>query len=150
MATNNALGNAFTSAADASAGQYRTRGMVFESASKYRGWASQSEFHWKEVKDTGIRPHTTSMRGMYTNLSTVPFAWFPDAPKPLEVGVRYAYVDPNTETANDARHEYTLGFNWFFAGHRDKITVDTSYLTLDRAGTDLDDLRLRVQWDVSF
>ena len=87
---------------------------------------------------------------MYTNLSTFPSAWLPTAPKPLEVGFRYAYVDPNVGVANDTRREYTVAANWFFAGHRDKITVDFSRLTLDRAESDLEDFRFRVQWDVSF
>ena len=150
LSTNNSWGNAFTDSASATAGQYRTRGLLLETAAKYKGWAWQQEWHWKEVKDTGTNPHITALSGMYTNLSTFPSAWLPTAPTPLEIGFRYAYVDPNVGVANDTRREYTVAANWFFAGHRDKITVDLSRLTLDRADSDLEDFRFRVQWDVSF
>jgi phosphate-selective porin OprO/OprP len=45
--------------------------------------------------------------------------------------------------------EYTLGANWFFNGHRNKLTLDVSYLAIDDSLEDESDVRLRLQWDVS-
>ena len=50
------------------------------------------------------------------------------------------------------RQEFTLGANWFFNGHNNKLTLDYSYLTLDdgAAGLDESGSRVRLQWDISF
>lgn len=39
--------------------------------------------------------------------------------------------------------------NWFFAGHRNKLTLETSRLTLDDPTTHSKVWRIRFQWDVS-
>ena len=50
------------------------------------------------------------------------------------------------------QEECTLGANWFFKGHNNKLTLDYSYLTIDDQFAGLDDSkdRVRLQWDVSF
>jgi hypothetical protein len=52
----------------------------------------------------------------------------------------------------DDREEFTVGLNYFFAGHNNKVTLDYSYLTLDdqSAGQNVSDNRIRLQWDISF
>ncbi len=75
----------------------------------------------------------------------------PSFPEELEIAARWAFVDPDTTVPDDRRHELTLAVNWFFAGHRNKLTVDASRLTLEvPGGADLAEDRVRVQWDVSF
>ena len=76
-------------------------------------------------------------------------------PEELELAFRYAFVDePDSSslTQENNREEFTVGANYFFAGHNNKITVDYSYLTLDDASDNrsYDDNRVRVQWDISF
>ena len=76
-------------------------------------------------------------------------------PEELELAFRYAFVsepDSSNLVLQNTRREYTIGANWFIAGHNNKITVDYSFLTLDDASDDMsyDDNRIRVQWDVSF
>ena len=73
----------------------------------------------------------------------------------MELAFRYAFVDePDTDitTLTSNREEYTVGVNYFIAGHNNKITVDYSYLTLNDASDTLfsKDNRVRVQWDISF
>jgi phosphate-selective porin OprO/OprP len=80
---------------------------------------------------------------------------FPAVPEPLELAIRYAFVDePNASTLQfeNAREELTVGANWFFSGHNNKITVDFSHLKLDDALVNIGESenRLRMQWDVSF
>ena len=79
----------------------------------------------------------------------------PAIPAPLEFAARYAYVEEPNEldrTVYNEREEYTLGANWFFKGHNNKLTLDYSYLTIDDGLAGLDDSknRVRLQWDVSF
>ena len=75
-------------------------------------------------------------------------------PEELEVAFRYAHVrEPNVLDRNEEnkRNEYTAGLNWFFNGHRNKLTTDVSYLqTFADAPNDLSAWRVRFQWDVSF
>ena len=158
------LGSAFTSDTIAADGQFRTDGMVEEFAMKWRGLSIQHEFHWKQIKDAGagvglngftgttpVMPSKTNLMGSYSQIGYFPHYLIPAVPKPLEFAIRYAFVDPNVSAGNDTLREYTGAINWFFAGHRNKITVDASYLTLDvPIGPALTEQRVRLQWDVSF
>jgi hypothetical protein len=45
--------------------------------------------------------------------------------------------------------EFSLAGNWFFNGHRNKITADLSWLDIEGAGEQQRDVRFRIQWDVS-
>lgn len=156
----NSLATTFTSDGNALDGQFRVEGAVEEFAFKWRGLSIQHEFHWKQIKDAG-RPGTatiagagqatTNMRGSYAQIGYFPHYLIPVIPKPLEVAFRYAFVDPNVSVKNDKRQEFTGALNWFFAGHKNKLTLDASHLTLDRpVGSDQHEQRVRLQWDVSF
>jgi hypothetical protein len=158
------LGLAFTSDSTAADGQFRTDGMVEEFAMKWRGLSIQHEFHWKQIKDAGagvglngftgttpVMPSKTNLMGSYSQIGYFPHYLIPAVPKPLEFAIRYAFVDPNVSAGNDTFREYTGAINWFFAGHRNKITLDASHLTLDvPIGPALTEQRVRLQWDVSF
>ena len=76
-------------------------------------------------------------------------------PGGIELAARYAWLEEPNETDIDLyneRQEYTLGANWFFNGHNNKLSLDFSHLTLDdaEAGADESANRVRLQWDVSF
>ncbi|MCW5784374.1 MAG: hypothetical protein KIT39_13770 [Nitrospirales bacterium] len=154
----NSAGVPYTSDSAATAGQYRVQGMVEEFAFKWRGLSIQHEYHWKEVKDDsypeGAPGYKTNMMGSYSQIGYFPHYLIPAVPKPLEVAFRYAFVDPNISAPNDRRQEYTTAINWFFAGHRNKITLDGSWLTLANpspgGGQNQHEQRVRLQWDVSF
>lgn len=153
----------FTSPAssDVQDGRFQTSGMQFGSALKYRGFAWQHETHWKKIKDSGnpdegiapINGGETNMLGGYFQAGYFPHDLISAVPKPLEVAFRYSHVDPNTDRGGDLRQEFTTGFNWFFAGHRNKLTLDASHLTLEQESPGLPaytEQRVRLQWDVSF
>lgn len=162
----------FTSDGSAVDGQFRVEGIVEEFAFKWRGLSIQHEFHWKQIKDAGrpgvtgtttlpatsftaaiapVPSSRTNLMGSYAQIGYFPHYVIPAIPKPLEFAFRYAFVDPNVSVKNDKRQEFTLATNWFFAGHRNKITMDVSHLTLSQAGMkDLTEQRFRLQWDVSF
>lgn len=154
-------------------GRFRVDGIQVGSAFKYRGFAWQHETHWKQVKDSGNAEQynkfltdgddatnpadalagKTNMFGGYLMAGYFPHYLMPAIPKPLEVAFRYSHVDPNLsdDSNEDFRQEFTTGFNWFFAGHRNKLTLDVSHLTLDIGDSGVQsEQRVRLQWDVSF
>ena len=144
----------FESPANAAADQYEINQVVQEFAFKYRGFSAQQEYHRKRITDrvSGLR---SELVGGYVQAGYFFHHLFPAVPAPLELAARYAYVDEPNGTnliLDNERREFTLGANWFIAGHNSKLTLDYSRLTLDDslAGQDEEGNRVRFQWDVSF
>jgi phosphate-selective porin OprO and OprP len=144
----------YTSAALANAGQFDVDQMMQEFAFKWRGFSVQQEFHWKTVEDS-VADTKNDFIGAYAQAGYFFHNLFPVVPAPLELAFRYAFVnEPNRldRAQDNERQEFTLGANWFFAGHNNKFTVDYSHLTLDDnvLNREVSDDRVRFQWDVSF
>ena len=53
---------------------------------------------------------------------------------------------------DNERKEFTVGANWFFNGHNNKVTLDYSKLSIEDGALaqSQSDNRVRLQWDVSF
>ena len=131
-------------------GQYSLRQFMEETALKYRGFSLQHELHWKRIQDN-VNVQTTFMRGSYVQAGYFFHYLFPRIPKQLELGARYALVDPNRVRPDDLQKELAFVANWFFYGHANKLTFDASRYSLARHGADdLLDTQVRLQWDVSF
>ena len=144
----------FLSPATAADGQYKVEQATQGFAFKYRGLSIQEELHWKTIDDT-VNNTTSDLTGGYAQAGYFFHHLIPAIPKNLELAARYAFVnEPNSGNIaiDNTREEYTIGANWFFAGHNNKITADYSHLTLDDgvANREVNDDRFRVQWDVSF
>ncbi len=149
----------FSSVSDAAEGQYRINQAVAELAYKHRGFSTQNEFHWKQIEDTtlgqGLAGRRNELYGYYSQHGYFFNEIFPSFPEELELAVRYAWLtEPNADDFNfeNERQEFTLGSNWFFNGHNNKLSLDYSYLTIDDGamGVDDDGHRVRLQWDISF
>lgn len=144
----------FDRPANATLGQFDIDQVVQEFAYKYRGFSAQQEFHRKTIKDNSDGS-SHELTGGYVQAGYFFSNLIPNFPAPLELAVRYAFVDePNASSRilENERREFTVGANWFFNGHNNKVTMDFSRLTLDDAffAQDESDNRLRLQWDVSF
>ncbi|MDG1024872.1 MAG: porin [Gammaproteobacteria bacterium] len=144
----------FESAANAAPDQYDINQVVQEFAFKYRGFSAQQELHRKRITDT-VNNTKSELTGGYVQAGYFFHNMFPAVPEPLELAIRYAFVDePNAGALlfENEREELTIGANWFFSGHNNKITVDFSHLKLDDALVNIGESenRLRMQWDVSF
>ncbi len=65
--------------------------------------------------------------------------------------MRVARVDWDTVNPDRVQDELTFATNLFLNGHNNKITADISQIRLqnDLTGKD-EDVRFRLQWDVSF
>ena len=74
-------------------------------------------------------------------------------PEAWEVAVRYSTVDPDRDKGGDEKKEAMLGVNRFFrkAGHALKLTADIARLVEKTgAGTDFEDIRVRVQLQIIY
>jgi phosphate-selective porin OprO and OprP len=123
-----------------------TQSMV-EAAYKYRGASIESEFHWKTIEDR-VAGGTTRLRGWYAQFGSFLHERWPSFPSPLELAARYAFVDPDARVDQNRQTELTFAGNWFFGGHRNKITVDTSRIGLQAPTGPRARWRLRIQWDI--
>ncbi len=84
----------------------------------------------------------------------------PVVPPELELAFRYAFVDEpfyrtlggRTTRYDNRRQEFTLAANYFIDGHRNKVTLDVSHLTLNDGFEKrrYSSQRIRLQWDISF
>ena len=131
-------------------GRYGLHQDLLELAFQYRGFSFQNEWHRKEVTDheTDL---VTRLEGAYVQMGFFPWAISQKVPRPLELAVRWAFVDPNRSISRDNRRELTFAANWFFSGHDNKVTADFSRLDLEQAeAPTLGDHRFRLQWDISF
>ncbi|WBL24899.1 porin [Zunongwangia sp. HGR-M22] len=129
-------------------GQYRLNQANIETALVYQGFSWQSEIHWKKIEDR-INLRATNLSGYYLQagyLAHQSFSWWP---KPLEIAARYASYTPNTRVKSNL-DELTLALNWFFKGHRNKLTMEISEFDLETEDMGIkDELRFRIQWDIS-
>ena len=134
--------------------QYEIEQAVQEFAFKHRGFSVQQEWHRKFIKDQ-VSITKSDLTGFYFESGYFFHGLLDWVPEKLELAGRYAYVKEPNETdisIDNERGEYSAVVNYFFVGHRNKLSLDYSYLTLDDglAGVDVSDNRVRLQWDVSF
>ena len=129
--------------------QYRLEQFMIETAYHHGGFSWQQEVHWKTVDDRSTG-RTIRLLGAYAQAGMF-FSAINDAfPEPLEFAARIAAVDPNRGRSGSREDEIALAANWFFHGHRNKLTLHLSRITRRLAPqTDQSD-RIRLQWDVSF
>jgi phosphate-selective porin len=143
--------SSFSPPASTTAAQYRRDQWAQELAFKYKGLAIQQEYHQMEVEDK-----STMLTHDYQEIGYTNHGVLAPLPEGLELALRYAYViesrSPTDNLNRNRREEYTVGVNWFIAGHNNKVTIDYSYLTLKDFPTMMDysDNRVRLQWDISF
>ena len=129
-------------------GDFRLRQLMFETAVHYRGLGWQQEIHWKQVQDNS-NGKTRELWGGYAQLGSFLNEWWPVVPAPLEVVGRFSYVDPDTPQRSDQQREYTVGANWYFNGHRNKLTLDISRLDFEEGARSASENRVRLQWELS-
>lgn len=128
--------------------QYALRQWMFETAFRWRGFSWQQEYHHKQVQDR-INGEAHSLHGAYAQAGYFPAQRWPHFPEPLELALRVAHVDGNVPQQNE-QSELTAVGNWYFNGHRNKLTLDTSLLEVRDDEGRARDMRVRMQWDVSF
>jgi hypothetical protein len=127
--------------------QYRIHQLMQEWAWHHRGLSIQQELHWKAIEDRR-RGGTRNLFGGYAQIGWFPAEYWQNVPDNVEIASRIAYVNP--DQGQDLRDiEFSLAANIFFNGHRNKLTFDTSYLSVIDDSRQESDVRFRVQWDIS-
>lgn len=133
-------------------GEYTVQQWLLDMNYKYHGFSLLAEYHEKEITD---KPANTSnkLSGVLVNTGFFPHVIFESVPRNIELALRYASVDAS-ELNNNKMNEYTAAANWFFNGHRNKITFDAGSYTVDEQvntqHNSATEMRYRLQWDISF
>lgn len=131
-------------------GQYRVNQLLLETALMYRGFSWQHESHYKEIQDR-VLGQTTILEGSYFQAGYFLHQAWEAIPEPLEVAARYAWYTPEERIVDNLHKELGFGLNWFFAGHRNKLTAEVTWFELEGPTFPVsDEVRFRIQWDISF
>ncbi len=135
---------------DGVAGQYRVHQAMFETIFRAAGLAWQQELHYKEIQDR-VADSTTILVGNYAQLGYFLNGVIDAIPPELELAFRHAVYDPDRNRASDLQQEFSIVANWFFNGHRNKLTAATTYLEyhVDEETFLRREWRFHLQWDVS-
>ena len=128
--------------------QYDTEQTMVEFAYMYRGLSIQSEYHVKQIDDR-INQEKTDLDGFYFESGYFFSELIPWVPEPLELMLRYAKVSPDVSIEDSKTTEMAFGGNWFFHGHRNKLTMDVTRKKTDHETGNDDSWGVRLQWDVS-
>jgi phosphate-selective porin OprO/OprP len=131
------------------AGRYRIDQAMLETAWQQDGFSWQQELHWKWIEDR-YSGGKQSLVGGYAQAGYFPASRWHEVPEPLEIALRFAYVDPDRSVSSDYEREVTVAANWFFNGHRNKLTMDYSQVRRRDVPENDSNQRLRVQWEFSF
>jgi len=131
--------------------RYKLEQWMAEFSYMRRGLSAQSEYHFKRIDDRDVQ-QTTELEGWYGQIGYFFNEVWSAFPKQLEFALRVAAVNTIEGISEvPADRELTLGMNWFFSGHHNKLTLDTSRLkSTIGAGSEDTGWRARLQWDVSF
>lgn len=132
-------------------GQYTIKQYNLETAFNYKGFSWASEFHRKNIVDNYEDSGSTTLGGIYFTAGYFPNQLVDFWPKPLEVAMRYAVISPDLSISQNRQRELALAFNWFFVGHLNKLTTEITKFTFeDKELPQSDELRFRLQYDISF
>lgn len=143
-------GGALEGYEDGLPGQYRVNQLNLEGAFMYQGFSWQSEFMRKVIIDKFDNDATDVLQGYYLQAGYFVHQAINWWPAPLEIAMRNALYRPNREAEQNREKETSLAFNWFFNGHQNKLTFETSYFNYVKADLHpTDEWRFRVQWDIS-
>lgn len=135
---------------DGAPGQYRVNQANIETAFQYKGFSWQSELHWKQIIDKLNGNTTDNLHGYYVQAGYFLHGSIPWWPRPLELAARYAGYMPNREADPTRKRETSMTANWFFNGHKNKLTAEMSYFNYNKDDdVPTDQLRFRLQWDIS-
>lgn len=134
---------------DGTDGQYRVNQGMVETAFIASGFAWQQELHYKEIDDREMDTLTV-MQGHYAQFGYFFSELVDFVPPELEFAVRHAWYDPGRGSSTDDQYEFSLVANWFFNGHRNKLTASSTWLDYEiDADSTQEEWRVQFQWDVS-
>ena len=75
---------------------------------------------------------------------------WPAFPAPLELAGRYVHIRPNLSHTDEVQEEVSLVVNWFFNGHRNKLSSSMAWVDLQLNDQHTRETQLGIQWEFSF
>ncbi len=143
-------GGALEGFEDGLPGQYTVNQYQIETTFNFRGFSWSSEYHRKDIIDN-INSGTTQLGGYYLQAGFFPYSIADFFPKKLEVASRFARYRPDLNIEENNQTEVAFAINWFFNGHKNKLTAEITRFTFqDLELPQSDETRFRIQYDVSF
>jgi phosphate-selective porin OprO/OprP len=114
-------------------------------AFKWMGASFQGEYFWAQGDGSSAAKNTQRAQGFY-----VQSGYF-IIPKHLEAAVRYSYVDPNRDKADDLRTETQGALSYYFNKHNLKLQGDFTSIHQQASGKlPNDDMQFRLQAQIIF
>jgi phosphate-selective porin OprO and OprP len=130
--------------------RYTLRQGMEEFAWHYAGMSVQQELHIKKIIDHETSQNSTLVGG-YAQFGKAWRFQLLGKERVWELALRVARVDWETPFPDRVQDELTAAANLFLTGHDHKFTAEVSRVALDEEfAPSRDDMRYRVQWDVSF
>ncbi|WP_026956834.1 porin [Algoriphagus vanfongensis] len=131
-------------------GQYKVDQFQVESALNYQGFSWAMEIHRKTIFDIKSQNGTT-LGGFYAQAGYFPHGLIPSITPKLEIAMRLSQYRPDLDIRSNTQQEVGLVGNYFFAGHKNKLTAEVTRFTFeDQSLLRKDETRFRFQWDISF
>ncbi|MCK5781282.1 MAG: porin [Flavobacteriales bacterium] len=127
---------------------YRINQFNVESMFKHKGFSFSTETHLKNIHNDKTT-EVSKIVGGYMMMGYFFSELASFVPTPLEFTARFAMID-NMDLFSSNIYEYIIGANWFFSGHKNKLTIDLSYIENQDFIVKEDNYRVRLQWDISF
>lgn len=109
-----------------------------DTAVKWMGASLQGEYFWGQG-DGNLTDRKVRAQGYYVQ------AGYTILPKKLEVAMRYSYLDPNRDKANDTVSEVVGGVSYYFSGHNLKLQADVGNIHTQKGANRIDDMQYRAQ-----
>jgi hypothetical protein len=141
-------GGQLTGFEDTEDGDFDLRQGMAEYAFMYQGFSVQTEYHLKRVRDREIHENYR-LRGFYIDSGYFFGELFEWVPHPLELAVRWSRVESDETAVQPRKGEGAMGVNWFFNGHRNKLTFDVTRFYEESPTEKGWFWGYRLQWDVS-
>lgn len=130
--------------------QYTVKQYQVETAFIYKGFSWSSEIHHKNIYDN-FDEVSTDLGGFYLTAGYLAHQALDFWPEPLEIALRYAEIRPDLNIPSNKQREAAVAFNWFFSGHKSKLTTELTKFTFEDKELPQDnELRFRLQLDISF
>jgi phosphate-selective porin OprO/OprP len=131
--------------------QYKIDQYNIDFALMYKGLNAQAEYHEKTIADSAKGNTKTDYSGYYLQAGYFGHSAFEWWPEPLEIAVRYSEYQNNDDPLDEVHYESAIAANWFFAGHRNKLTADITKFDIEQSMLEtVNETRFRLQWDLSF
>ncbi len=129
----------------AATGKFDVDSYGVDAAFKWMGLSLQGEYMLGQAESQALSSgNLLRSQGFYAQ------AGYMIIPGKLEAAVRYSYLDPNRDAANDTLTEQIGGLSYYFNNHNLKVQADVGNIHNQASLTNKDSMQYRVQAQIFF